>query len=290
VRSALAAHHRHTHPKQLGEKEAMKKLGLFVSLAVLLTIMVGCSALDKLNKNKNGGGTPFNLTGSWEVVATSTANPGVVGYVEFNAAQDSSGNISAPTQEFSLTNSSASTFGNCLGAAPGNQGNGNVTATVGVDNIQGNYTETGPGGSATFDINTSLTSATTFSGNYAPIDPNGTMPSSCSDVGTYVATKTAPFSGHYSGMLTYPDGTQEMMNLTATQDSAYNLTVTGTATGGSKNGPIALGGTVTGNLAQLHSSTTVGPVFSGFAWWGAVHQKLNIVDDSGYVYGSLSRQ
>lgn len=184
----------------------MKKVALFVSLAVLLTVMVGCSALDKLNKSKNT--TSFDLTGSWEVVATSTQTPGVVSYVEFNATQDSNGNISAPVQEFIL-GTSATNYANCLGVTPGNP-QGNVTATVGSDNIQGTFTETSSTqGSASFSINAPLSSATTFSGNYTP--GNGAPPE-CVDIGTFVATKTSSLSGNYSGQLTYPDGSVETVS------------------------------------------------------------------------------
>jgi hypothetical protein len=109
------------------------------------------------------------------------------------------------------------------------------------------------------------------------------------DAGTFVATKALPLSGTYSGQLTFPDGSLETMNLTTTEDSTFKITVTGTATGGSQDGPIALAGTVTGNLARLQSSTT-GLVFSGFALWNAANQKLYVVDDNDYLYGTLSRQ
>lgn len=273
----------------------MKKLGLFVSLAVVLTIMVGCSALDKLNKNKNGGGTPaFDLAGSWEVVASSTSNPGVISIVEFNVPQGSNGNISVPAQEF-IFGTSATVLGNCLGVIPGNP-QGRVVATVGSDNIQGSFTETDPtGDTAGFIINAPLTSATTFSGTYAP---SGSVPPNCSDSGNYVATKTTSLSGSYSGQLTYPDGSHETVSVTMTQDAAYNVTVSGTATGGMQDGPINLTGSVTGNLAVLNGTSKSGQSLILFAWWdaniprsgGASLVSLEIVDNTGYQYGALARQ
>src|ERR1700757_5293389 len=148
----------------------MKKLELFVSLAVLL----GCNAMKQAGSDSTK--PAYDLSGSWEVVATSAQNPGVVSYVEFNATQQSDGSISAPVQEFILVNKSANALANCLGVAPGSP-QGNITATVGTDNIQGTFTETGPTGSATFSINAPLSSATTFSGSYNPMNGTGTMPS-----------------------------------------------------------------------------------------------------------------
>lgn len=252
----------------------MKKLALFVSIAVL----TGCNAA----KQVGSGSTPtHDFSGSWEVVATSTINSGVISYVEFNATQ-SANNLTAPVQEFIL-GTSAGVRGNCFAVAPGNP-QGDVSATINGSSITGTFSEIGPQGSASFSIQAPLTSDTSFSGNFS-----GTKNSpGCVDSGTFVATKATPLSGSYGGMLTYPDGTQEMMSLTATEDSAYDLTVYGAATGGSENGPIALSGTVTGNLARLHSTTV--PLFSGFAWWDVAAQKLDIVDDNGYEYGFLVRQ
>jgi hypothetical protein len=262
----------------------MKKVALFVSLAVVLIIMVGCSALDKL---KNGDSTKpaFDLSGSWEVVATSTANPGIVGYVEFNAVQQGNGNISAPIQEF-IFGPGITTRTNCMGVTLGNS-QGNISATVGVDNIQGTYTETGPLGSAPFSINAPLSSATTFSGSYNPMNGTGTLPSECIDLGTYVATKTSPLSGTYTGQLTYPDGSVETMSLTATQDSAYNVTITGSASGGNSDGPINLTGKVMGNLAEVNNSANTLPLV---AWWDSANHKLRVIDNNSYFYGSLDRQ
>lgn len=265
----------------------MKRVVLFVSLVALLAVLVGCNALQKAINQLSGNSLP-DLSGSWEIVATSTSNPGVVSYVEFNGAQQGNGNINAAAQEFILSNGAASALGNCLGVVPGNP-QGNITATVATDNIQGTFTETSPSqGSASFSINAPLSGNTSFSGNYAPV---GDVPAACSDMGTYVATMTSPLNGTYSGTLTYPDGTQEMMNLTATQDSAYNLTVTGNASGGSKDGAISLSGTVTGNLAQLSGTTSASsrPV-TVFAWWNAVKQRLYVMDNNNYSYGSLARQ
>jgi hypothetical protein len=273
----------------------MKQLGLLVSLAVVLTIMVGCSALDKL-KGKNSGGTTYDLTGSWEVVATSTENPGVISIVEFNAKQESNGDISAPVQEF-IFGTSATVLGNCLGVIPGNP-QGNLTATEdnsSITNITGNFTETGPGGSASFSVQAPLTSATTFSGNFVGAASN---PAACKDGGTFVATQTSPLSGSYSGQLTYPDGSHETVSVTMTQDSTYNITVTGSATGGMQDGPINLTGKVTGNLAVLNGADKNGQPVILFAWWngagltgngGTQAPNLAIVDNTGYPYGTLAR-
>jgi len=291
VQAALAANHRDAsvaNRKNLGEEmTVVKKLTPLVCLLLVSAILVGCSALNKAGSNSDK--PAFDLSGSWEVVATSNspAHTGAVSYVEFNVTQQGNGNISAPVQEFILVNRSTSALGNCFGAVPGSP-QGNITATVGVDNIQGTFTETGSTGSAPFSINAPLSSATTFSGNYSPMQSTGIIPGGCIDAGSYVATKAAPLAGTYTGTLTYPDGSVETMSLTATQDSAYNLTVTGTASGGNSDGPINLTGKVTGNLAQLNNSTNTLPLF---AWWDAsTNHKLYIIDNNSYLYGSLGRQ
>jgi hypothetical protein len=256
----------------------VKNLALLVCLFAVAVLELGCNAMKQAGDSTKPA---FDLSGSWEVVATSTMNPGIVSYVEYNATQQGS-TVSAPVQEF-IVGASVSSLANCLGITPGHP-QGNFTATVGSDNIQGTYTETSPtGGSASFTINAPLTSTTTFAGNYTPA--NG-LPPGCVDLGTYVATKTAPLSGTYSGPLTYPDGSRETMSLTATEDSGY-MTVTGTAAGGQSDGPINLTGNVIGNLAELHSTT---PPLNLFAWWNVASHKLYIVNDTGYAYGSLTRQ
>jgi hypothetical protein len=269
----------------------MKKLGLLVSLVAVLTVMVGCSALDKLKNGDSTGKGNLDLSGSWEIVATSNspASSGVVTYLEFNAKQNGSA-LTAPVEVFSV-NGNVGTFANCFGVTVGNP-QGNITATVNPDNIQGSFTETGAQGSVSFDINAPLSSPSSFSSTYASL--GGNVPPACSDSGTYVATQTGQMTGTYTGMLTYPDGTQEMMNLAATEDyppaPSYGITVTGNATGGSQDGAISLTGTVTGNLARLHGTSSNGHQFSGWAWWHDATQNLDIVDDNGYSYGSLKRQ
>lgn len=278
----------------------MKKLALYVSLAAVLTIMVGCSAIDKLKNGDNNNTPPaFDPAGSWEVIATSTAiaaSPNQFSIVEFNVPKGTNGNISVPVQE-GIWNTNATVLGNCLGVIPGNP-QGKLVATIASDNIQGSFTETDPAGdTATFVINAPLTSgnSTSFSGTYAS---SGNMPAGCDDVGNYVATRTSSLSGTYAGPLTYPDGSHETVSVTMTEDSAYNVTVTGTATGGMQDGPINLTGTVTGNLAVLHGTDKSGNPLTLFAWWdanyahsgGATLATLQIIDNTGYEYGALPRQ
>jgi hypothetical protein len=222
-------------------------------------------------------------------------NPGVLGVVEYNVTQDSSGGLTAPAQEF-VFGTSATVLGNCFGVIPGNP-QGNVQATVDGSSITGTFTEVSgstPQQIATFSIQAPLSSASTFSGNFV-----GTgNAAGCKDAGTFVATKTTSLSGNYSGQLTYPDGSHETVSITATQDSAHNVTVTGTATGGMQDGPINLTGTVTGNLAVLNGTSKSGQPLTLFAWWdvnlprsgGASLVTLEIVDNTGYPYGNLARQ
>jgi hypothetical protein len=255
-----------------------------VALLVSLAVLVGCNALDKAGSDS----TPpaFDLSGSWEVVATSTMNTGVVSLVEYNAKQNGA-TLTAPVQEV-IFGTSATTLANCFGVPPGSP-QGNVSGTVDGSSITGTFTETGPGGeSASFSIQAPIKSANTFSGNFVSSTASSTAPwNPCADSGTFVATKVTPLSGTYTGQLTYPDGSVESMNLSATEDSAYNMTVTGTASGGQSDGPINLSGNVVGNLAELHSSN---PPLRLFAWWDASRQQLDIYDDTGYAYGALKRQ
>src|SRR5215469_7416102 len=183
-------------------------------------------------------------------------------------------------------------MGNCFGVIPGNP-QGMVQATVDGKSVTGTFTETNPQdtSSATFSIQAPIKSASTFSGNFV-----GTVnPTGCADAGTFVATKTTSLSGNYSGQLTYPDGSKETVSVTATEDSAYNITVTGTATGGMQDGPINLSGNVTGNLAVLNGTSKSGNPLTLFAWWnagqptsgGATFVALVIVDNTGYEYVRL---
>lgn len=81
-----------------------------------------------------------------------------------------------------------------------------------------------------------------------------------------------------------------------TEDPAYSVTVTGTATGGMQDGPLNFSGNVVGNLAVLHGTSKSGNPLTLFAWWGvpqpsggASFVALYILDNTGYQYGALAR-
>ena len=80
------------------------------------------------------------------------------------------------------------------------------------------------------------------------------------------------------------------MNLTLSEDTSYNITVVGSASGGPDDSPISLNGTVTGNLAVLTGTQNNGQQLSLFAWWHADKSKLEVVDQNGYPYGALARK
>jgi hypothetical protein len=88
------------------------------------------------------------------------------------------------------------------------------------------------------------------------------------------------------GRTTHHEDRNESRQSAKTQDSAYNLTVTGTAFGGNHDAPINLTGKVMGKLAELNNSTNTSPLF---AWWASDVHKLWIVDNNGYQYGTLAR-
>jgi hypothetical protein len=260
----------------LGEKE-VKQVALFVSLAVLL----GCNAA------KQVGSDPIkpavDLSGRWEVVATSTMIPGTVSYVEFNATQDGNNFSSTDVQEFIMTDPDTY-YSNCVGQPIGSP-QGNLHASMSGSTISGSFSENSPHGGAIFNFTGKMTSDVSFSGTFTAV---GSNTGGCVDAGSFVAIKTAPLSGAYSGLLDYPDGIPRTINLTAAEDSANNLTVTGTAENGAvPTIPIKLTGRVVGNLVELNGA---GNVLVMFAWWDAAGQRLWIVGSSGYFYGTLDRQ
>ena len=254
----------------------MKKLALFVALVALL----GCSTLNKVGSDSTK--PAVDLSGRWEVIATSTMNPGVVSYVEFNGVQNTSNISSTDVQEFILSDT-GSAFSNCVGQPIGAP-QGNVSASMSSSTISGSFNESSPHGGASFTFSGKLAGNASFSGGFSAA---GSNTGGCMDAGSFVASKATPLSGTYSGLLVYPDGSPETISLTATEDSAYNVTVTGTAVGGNGTIPINLTGRVVGNLAELNDN---GNVLALFAWWDSAESALWIVDSSGYFYGTLQRQ
>lgn len=220
--------------------------------AVVLLCCVGCGGGGGGNSTSTGGGgnpSPASIGGKWQIIATSTQNPGAnfpyAGIEAILSQTDTSvsaGNQAALVIPFYLQGTSyyiasGDACGDYLATISGTISSSNITITL---------TE-GSG------ANTYVVSATgTISNNNTKIAGTYSAPGGCgvaADSGTFVGTLIPSVSGNYN--VTFGTGTN--FGLSLTEDSNHNLTASGTyqgssytLTGETVGGAIELQGTIPG--------------------------------------------
>ncbi len=213
-----------------------------VLVAILGVILSGCNSAS--NNNANNPPSNTNLEGKWEIVATSTTNPGVVSVIDVSV----SSNV-GPVGSFSggaILFQSQPTFYpyDCQGVWTDNQ-NDPLTLTTNGSQVTGTLTD----GSATFNLTGQVTgqgtSSVQFSGTYSSGAGN---PTACQGSGTFVASQgTVSLTGNYLGTSGYLTGS----SLSVTQNGG---SVTAVLSGA---GTYSGADTTNGNTAIVSDGTDI---------------------------------
>jgi len=219
-------------------------------LGCLLAAWPACSS----GKGDPSAAVIPKISGSWELVATSSQVPGFQTGLEINLQQgqifadgnfQETGQLSAAgmqqvvavgTQLDPAGNITSVSFSGACGTAGGGALNGTLDANY---NVKLSYND---GGGNVFSAATLLSSdLKTMAGTYTLQSTSG-----CTDSGTFTGTQVSKLSGTYTGQLILPDGTTDNASATLSESSASkfsaNLIISGT-----DNTSLTLSGVVTGN-------------------------------------------
>lgn len=234
------------------------------SAIVLIMLLIGCGGNSASNAN-NQVFAP-NIAGQWEINAGSSQYASTFLLAEADLAQSNSSATASGNSAYLVSSSLV-----LLGVNSSSMQIGGFCFGTGVSNLS---VTLGSGSSVSFVINeggnifngsgTLSADNNSISGTYS--SPAG---SSCPDVGTFVASRTQPLTGTYSGSTNiYNAGT---MTATLSEDSNYNLTITGTANSGSYQ----LTGTVVGNAFIISGGNVGGNTLSNLLGYKLTNTQTN---------------
>jgi hypothetical protein len=262
---------------------------LVVLLAILTIVLAGCGGNSGTVSNPTPTPTPSaeNLTGDWEVSATSTAGTALpLTFVETNLTQASGSTsfASAANQTAIFSTNSSVTLALIGGCGTNNGTAQSVQGSISGSAISGTFTEQS---GATFSFTGTLNAAqNSFTGTYS-----GTS-AGCSDSGTFVATVASPLSGSYSGSLVFSDGTTNTLSLSVTANSSNTVSATGTITG-PDGGTVNVSGTVVGDVAVAQGTETFtnGNPNSSVSVYAWLHNGQLFIADvtTSTILGSLTK-
>lgn len=202
-------------------------------LILVALVCFGCSGGGGGGSNNggDGGGTPAPaaVAGKWEIISTSTQNPGgsyPYAAIEANLTQTGTsvfaGDKAAFVILFSAQGPGALAPLNPCGGLP----QATINSTLSGQNLSFTLTETGPGGSYV------ITGTATVSSDAQSISGSYTSPAACgtaADAGTLSGTLVPSVNGTYATTF----GTGLALPLTLTEDSAHDVTATGSYQGSS---------------------------------------------------------
>jgi len=214
-------------------------------LTLVALVCFGCGCGGGSNDGGNGGGspTPAAIAGKWEIISSSTQNPGAsnpYAAIETNLTQTGT-SVFAGDQATGVISFGAQGLGalgplNPCGGLP----QATINGTVSGQNLSFTLTESGPGGSYT------VTGTATISSDAQTILGSYTAPAACgsvADAGTLSGSLVPWVSGTYA--TTFDTGLA--LPLMLTEDSAHDLTATGSYQGSG----FTLGGAIVGGFLTL---------------------------------------
>ena len=229
----------------------MKRIAQLIAVLAASAALISCAS----SGNTSTAPTPVSIAGSWEFVASSNTSANTItgvevalaeGVVQVNGINQPDGNISAsgPNQIMFVDLSTAPNIGfsqNCPGTG--------VSALTGtVANLGGPVNFTFSEGGNVFVVNATLsTDGSTITGTYTPQTGNP-----CNDSGTILGTKVPKLSGQFNGQLILPDGTNPMVDGTASESSSGIVTLTLINT--ANNASFSLTGPAMGNAFSLQGT------------------------------------
>jgi hypothetical protein len=232
-----------------------------VLLSFALLFCMGCGGSGSSGSGSGGGGNPTpagpaTMSGTWEIVASSTANPGSsYPFTGIEANLNQTGTSVSSTSRGTVVLPFAN-LNPGVGIAEDACGNnvatieGSITGQV----LTFTVTETG-------EANTLVISGTgTISSTGNSITGNYSTPGGCgfgSDSGTFSGVAVPSLSGTYQA--TFNDGTS--LTLQVVEDAQQNLTVSGT----SQATPFTLTGNVVGGALVIQGDV---PSFGNITYLG----------------------
>jgi hypothetical protein len=218
---------------------------VFVLFMLVLLLTLGCG----------GGSSSGSISGPYEFVATSNATTGWTTLIEANlSASGAQTSANGPNQVQTATRLNGVWFVNGDGECPNpTPGQNSVSGTVTGSNITLTFNEGGNVFTAVGTVNGS-----TITGTYSGTNAG------CSDSGTFVGTQVPNLSGTFSGILSFPSGSDQV-TATLTEGSGNSLTVQTTLTG-ADNGSFAFSGSAVGNVMFVSGSVN-GTQYSLFGYF-----------------------
>jgi hypothetical protein len=169
-------------------------------LAIFTVILSGCGGA---SNNANSNPSAADLTGSWEIVGTSTTNPGLVTVIDVTLSSAVGTNNSFTGSGMSFQSQPTFYPYDCQSVWIDNQNNPLMLTTT-ASQVTGTFTD----GSAVFDFtgqtNGIGTTEAQFSGTYTSAAGNATAcQGSGTFVGTYIANLPVSLAGNYVGSSGY---------------------------------------------------------------------------------------
>lgn len=246
------------------------------TLLGLLLVLTACGGSSNLGGNNNQ--PPVDLSGSWEIAATSTGvTTGPSLLIETNLTSTGSSNGS------NIVLITAHPFGTAFDM--GGQCSGSGVNTITLSGTQPTVTFTLDEGGNTFSGQATV-GAATITGAYA--SPAG---ASCADSGTFTATRTTPVVAHFAGFLDFPSGHHDSVSLQEAV-SVGQIQITVTLTGGD-TGNLTLSGTYVGNTIQANGNQTLGGVTSARVlvfYYSPANHAMYVYEPDGTFDGQLNQQ
>lgn len=229
----------------------MKRRIVLMVLLGLATVLSGCGG-GSSSTNNNPPPIP-SLEGNWEIIATSTSNPGVVSVIDVSL--DGNG-TSFNGLAWSFQGHPTFNPYDCQGVSILDQ-KGPLTLTPNGSQLTGTFSD----GSAVYNLTGQASGQGTgvqFSGTYSSAAGNST---NCQGDGTFVASQPVWLTGNYVGTSGYLTGATLSVTESGGNGGPVGHSVTAVlSVAGSYYG------TSSGNSAIL--SSTSGPDFF-LSWWDA---------------------
>jgi hypothetical protein len=201
-------------------KKAVRVFVPFVG--VLALILSGCNSA---SNNSNNQPSNAYLEGTWEIVSTSTTNPGLVTVIDVSLSEVSGTNNSFTGPGVSFQSQPSFYPYDCQSVWIDNQNNP-LTLTTSGSQVTGTFTDGGAVFNFTGQVSGIGTAQAQFSGTYSSAAGNPTACQGSGTVtGTYIANQPVSLAGNYSGASGYLIGsslsvTQSGRSLTAVLSGA----------------------------------------------------------------------
>jgi hypothetical protein len=229
----------------------MKRTIVLMALLGLATVLSSCGGGS--SSTNNNPPPNANLEGNWEIVATSTTNPGVVSVIDvsLNSVGNPFGSFNGGA--WSLQGQPTFYPYDCQGVLILDQ-NDPLAVTTSGSKVTGTLTD----GSAVFNFTGQVsgqgTAGVQFSGTYSSAAGNSTT---CQGDGTFIASQAVSLTGNYLGTSGYLTGATLSVTESGGNGGPIGHDVTAVLSGAG-----TYRGSSMGNVAEVSSGSDV-----FYIWW-----------------------